>query len=273
MRALAITVVLALTASSPADSSVRLTPSAERSDVVRPYSPAELTVTNTSEKVVEEIRIRWKQGGPTLVHRVEIAPRQRATVETFLPAVWPEQTCKLAMIGHDGRELTTSEATISWPDELLHGDAFLDPRTWRLWDPATPVWSTLTRANAFIAVFLVSVAACGALLIRRPALRAAAITAVVVAGSVTTTVLLPEAVEVWTPSMEDGRWQREASNSHLLAVAARRTTTAKLSEGHPAPVYLSRREMAEDRMLLHADGRVEIPLESGQVRLFQRSPG
>lgn len=270
MRFRLLSVVLVFSATAPADLPVELTPSLERTDEVWPYSPARLTVENASDEVVEAIRLRWRQGGPTLAYDVEIAPRQQANLEIMLPAVWPEQTFLVSVLGADGGQLDSAEATIGWPTELVRSEAFIDPQIWRRWDPPPPAWSHQARLSGFITAFVFSLAACGAMLIGRGALQLAVVALAIAAGVGVTTLSRPEAVEIRTVKAADDQHPQDAPPYDLLAVEARRTTAPTLRDAVLAPVYLSRYDMVRDETVVHADGRVETVLKGGEVRLFRR---
>lgn len=253
-----------------ADAAAELTPSAQTKPEAWPYSPAELTLTNPSDESVESVRLRWSQGGPTLVWDSAFAPQQRKTLPVFLPAIRPEQTWTVSFRSGDGTEVASTEVSISWPGELVRSNAFLDPDTWRRWDPPAPAWSSSSRQESLLAVAMVCLAGVAALFIRRPGVRVVLVAGVLAVGTAVVAATLPEPVDIWTPAMS-AQARNDGRTSSLLAMAARRTTLVTTSDELIAPVYLSRREMAEDDMLLYAtDGRAEVPLAGGQVRLFRR---
>ncbi len=260
-----------LTAPAAASMAAELTPAEEPKPDIWPYSPAKLTLTNTSDVPVEQISLRWLHGGPTLVWAVELAPGQEKVIDIFLPAAWPDQEYEVALLGADGRAAASYEATINWPDELVRSDAFIDTHTWGRWNPSPAEWDHASRGNAFIAVALVCVAASGTLLVGRSRLRVLSSAVAVVAGTAIVAVLLPNATDTWSPPADVASGRVEGPPRELLATAARRTAVGKLDDEILAPVYLSRGDMAQDTMVLNVStGRAEVPMRAGRLRLFRR---
>ncbi|MHC4984245.1 MAG: hypothetical protein ACYTF6_13900 [Planctomycetota bacterium] len=256
---------------------------AERQDARRlAYAAAELTIDNSDGSVARVIRaaaIRCADGGPTFVYPLNVAPRTRRSLAVTLPALSVRQEVDVRLLAGeaaDSTPLASRRVVINWPEQLISraGARLIDPDAYEAWrrenSPAS--WPAGPKRNVFLTLVLAGVLAAAALLVRRAALRLAAIAVIVPAAALV--VLFPLAA---AESVIVGDFQYEPLTptvrpaQKMLAVQCLRTTDWAHPDSLLVPVYRSAEQMAADNMLVRLGQGIEVTLRANKLRLFRRA--
>ncbi len=272
---LAFTALLLLPAFAWAESSVSLRASDALDESVYPYRRATLTVTNDGEQVVRAVSLRWAGGGPTMVFPAAIPPGAEADLDVKLPAAAVQQTYAVRLLADEdprGVPLAETAASITWPVAWVTDEAFLDPSPYDAYGYAAGPWS---RSERWRMLGLAGVAAVmmAATLLLRPPHRIAALTAAVALAGAGVWLLRPSPVRVQLIGGQGAPALWSAADSdRVLQVASRRTGSVSLADRSlpaAAPVYLDRRSMETDTLVVPASGLQEVPVQGGEVRYFR----
>ena len=154
---------------------------ADQTGAVGPYRAGDLTLTNHGKEVLREVRLRWTEGGPTIVCPVVLAPGAQQKVRVFLPAAAPLQTYRATFRG-DG-PFPPAEATISWSIEHAAREAWVSSSAYEPYDMSQPTWSGQVRMNVMLGTAIAALAAAGTLFLRRRVVRMCALLAVAAIAS------------------------------------------------------------------------------------------
>ncbi|MCK4601645.1 MAG: hypothetical protein KAU28_04215, partial [Phycisphaerae bacterium] len=152
-------------------------------------------------------------------------------------------------------------APISWR-RCVTADAFPDPGAYLACEESLPAWPRRLRLNVFIVAVLTSLAAAGALLVRRGAARLVLLIVIVCISAAGTWHTL-RSCEILVQ-----REQPAEPTGSLITVTCRRTAVWTHPATHLVPVYGSGRQRAEETMLIAPTG-VSVRLTPGDVRLFR----
>jgi len=274
---MALAVVATLAGTAPANAAepgldVSLNASSDQSGATGPYRAAELTVTNNSTEVLREIRLRWTEGGPTLILPVALPRGTPQTVRVWLPAGSQVQTYRITFAGHG--ESGSAEATLRWPVEQITRDVLISPETCAEHVGPPPAWSGAMRRNAMLGAALTALAATATLFLRKGTARMGALLAVlVVASGVGAGVLHDsDALIVNVIALEDDSAHADASHlkqKYLYIVSSRRTTRWTHDDAHLAPVYRDDSQLYGETMTRHPHQGASVVITPGELRLFR----
>jgi len=239
-------------------------------DSAAPYRRANLTVhydpPDDSRDVIRAVTVRSARGGPVVLLNATIPPHaSEREFSVLLPAMSAQDSCNVRLLSGataDSPAIAKFETPVNWPAESVTAEAFLDPDAHDQGDFLPPVWSDRTLQL----VFVIAASACAALgaclLIRRPAFRTAAASAVLIAA----------ACCLWlTVGAKPIVIRKEIGpNKRLLLISCLRDTRCEVLPPHTVPLYYDMDEMSQDRAVVAAPGKLIVDLEVGRVRLFAR---
>ena len=274
-------VLLLLSGVAAADTAASLAPTPARDARVWPYRAAQLSVTNQSGRIARAVSLRWVGGGPTMIYPATIPPKSGQTILVSLPAVAAEQWYHVRLLAEDradAERLAESEAAITWPpqsattdDDDDRGQAFIDPDACDEYAFDVPQWPARARANVLIAAAIAAMAMAAVLFVRHRGARMVLLVVVAVAAAavIYKAVLPRNTIVVRTLGGAELPIYAAAPEDSLHVVAVRRTTRWTHPDARLAPVYYSKRHMAEDTTIVHADRGISASLRPGDVRLFR----
>ena len=252
---------------------MKLEVSADPSGAVWPYGAADLALANRSAAVLREVRLRWTEGGPTVICPVALAPDAEQVVRVYLPAGAPLQTYAATFRGDPLLEPAT--VTMSWPIERVAREAWVSASAFEPYDRSPPTWSGPVRLNVMLGAVLAALAAAATLFLpsqrmRTSVLLAVAATATAAAASTLaqTDVLVEDVIPLESP--QPGIAASPGRNLHV--VAARRTLRWTHPDARVAPVYRDESELAEETMTLDPRRGASVVIAPGQLRLFRAAP-
>jgi len=277
------TIVLLLLSgvASAADTAASLAPAPARDARVWPYRAAELSVTNQSGRIARAVSLRWVGGGPTMIYPATIPPKSGRTILVCLPAVAAEQWYRACLLAEDragAERLAESEAAVTWPPRSARNDAddefgqaFIDPEACEHYAFDMPQWPARTRANVLIAAAIAAMAMAAVLFVHHRGARMALLVVVAVAAAavIYKAVLPRNTIVVRTLEGTELPMYAATPDDSLYVVAVRRTTRWTHPDARLAPIYYSKRHMAEDTTIVHADRGISASLRPGDVRLFR----
>jgi hypothetical protein len=268
MRSLVlIAVVLAVPCSAPAEVRVSLAPAPD-GPAPRGFLPAALTVADPDRRlraVVRAVRLRRERGGPALLYAASIPPGTTQSLPVALPGVSAEQGYRVALLASadgGGPPLAERKATITWTDfESVERArrALVDPAAYEPWLEDLPRWEDALVRTVFLGAVIVAVALGAALLIRRPALRTAAVALIALGGAIALGAGLSSTQDLMT--RHDG---------DLVIVTCRRTLAFSSGEPGLAPVYANLGQLNADTLVCRPGRGLTATLRPEDVRIFRR---
>jgi len=264
-----LTALLAAAAAPGADVTVSLGLAAAQDPSHLPCRTAELTIDYSGSiqgRVIRSARLRERQGGPTIVCALSVAPGSRGTVAVALPAWTQQQEYAVDLLSGDddgSGVLAGASASILWPLETIQPGDFINPRAYEPWSEDLPTWPESLKRNVFLAAALTCIALAAALLLRRGVVRIAAIVAAAAGAVLALSVLL---------STQQMVVQKQSRDGSVLALTCRRTATWQSSDSRLFPIYYSQRQMQDDTTVICAGKGIRLELHPNEVRLLRR-PG
>jgi len=217
------------------------------------FHPATLILNNTTPHTVRAVRLQPTGGGPAIFWPCVVPPNSRQTVTVPLPPFSTAQPYAVVLLAGDSPHataITTAEATIDWPADLVHREFLSADYTPARWHPDV-------KRNTVLLLTFGLLALTATLLIRRPAWRLRA--------AFTVTVCITIATGTWLNMLPVVYEQRLPGD--LIAVSALRTT--QWSSNRPlVPVYQNQLEFRNDQSIVHPGRSIIVPLRAGQTRLF-----
>ena len=153
-------------------------------------------------------------------------------------------------------------ADIYWPERLVNTATFIDPAVYEPYQSDRPLWPASIRRRVMLIGLAIFVVMAGALLIRRPTVRLAAIMGGVVVSLIAALVFM-QAQQIVLPRISD--------DGQFLILTARRTATWTSARTDLTPVYVDRAQMVEDALIVRPDG-ISVTLQPGRIQLLRRSP-
>ena len=266
---------------SAAGTAASLAPAPARDARVWPYRAAELSVSNQSGRIARAVSLRWVGGGPTMIYPATIPPQSGRTILVSLPAVAAEQWYHVRLLAEDradAERLAESEAAVTWPPQSAttdadneFGQAFIDPDACDEYAFDVPHWPARARANVLIAAAIAAMAMAAVLFVRHRGARMVLLVVVAVAAAavIYKAVLPHNTIVVRTLGGAELPIYAATPDDSLYVVAVRRTTRWAHPDARLAPIYYSKRHMAEDTTVVHADRGISASLRPGDVRLFR----
>ncbi len=246
-------------------------------DALGDYRLAKLTVTNSADSAVAAVELRASGGGPTVRYPMTVAPGSTGEQDVALPAMSPVQEYVIVAIGPEGNELGRTSAAITWPEELLAADAFVDD-AFKAWADDIARWPESVRRRYLLMAALFATVAAACLLIPWPALRGAAVVGwvgvslllgVVFAGDSAATLQRHR----YSLRLHDGRGGL-SSDSFTVLRASRTMVRSVRAWPVPHPVYPNRSAAgADDSIVTPAQWTVQLTLRPGQVRVVRPAGG
>ncbi|MBN1553939.1 MAG: hypothetical protein JXA11_04285 [Phycisphaerae bacterium] len=232
-----------------------------------PYRDAILTLNNTTDKPISAVRLRWRDGGPTMQFPLAIPPNSRAERTVFLPALSASQTYDIGLLTDDSLAappIAQTEAAIHWPVARLTKDAFLDPVTWQECYLPPPSWSRTTKTTALFAGIVIVLAFAATFLFRRNKVRFRVWTGIVVGSSV--------GAVLWCSLSGEGGLRVTTLSDGVsgVLVQTRRTGEYLLRDVKPqsAPLYAHESEIREETLIVHPDQGLLLTLRPDETRIF-----
>lgn len=261
-----ITAMIAISSTAPC-AGPALRPAAQERDEAFPFRGAVLDITNTADKEIASVRMRWAGGGPTMVFPAAVSPGRTAAVTVYLPACSVSQEYDVTLLDLRGQPIERNRASIHWPAGMVSRNAFVDYETGRrlMADPATWPEKIKLSIAAVLAGALIGIA--GALLIGRPALRMTAVACIIVSLAAGTWWILAAFRAGYTID-RDGR---------CIILKCLNTSTAHLppaaETGMPrfAPVYIYASHMKRDDTVIDTEAGTAVPLKPGAIRIFRKT--
>lgn len=223
------------------------------------FRQAILTLENRTSQTVQAVRLQPVGGGPTIFWPCVVPASAKQDITVPLPALSTSQPYAVALLAAPeplGTPFAETTATITWPAELVRREmtqADVEPVNF----PAG------VKRNAMLLMMFALLAMAGSMLIRRRGLRLILL-AVVVAGTMS-------AAGIYLHRLSDVREVRipgQGTQRPILAVSALRSTTWQ-SHQPLVPLYQTMGELRGDRLIIHPDHAVYLPLQAGQTRLFR----
>ena len=251
-------------------------PADDKGTVPGPYRLADLTLTNRSKEVLSEVRLRWSEGGPTIIVPVVLAPgAEEKDKRVFLPAGSPLQTYRATFQGDPS--LRPTDVTIRWPIERAARADWLSPSAYEPYDRPLPTWSDKVRLNVMLGAGVLALAAAAALFLQPTHARTCAMLLLIAAGTgagaimlARTDVLVEDVIDLNTDTPHPGIKPWPGRN--LYVVATRRTVQWSHRDVHLAPVYKTASQMGEETMTLDPRRGAAVTIEPGRLRLFRATP-
>ena len=240
-------------------------------DAPWPFQPAKLRMHYAPPSDAADVRgvsLRNAAGGATMVFPAAMSAGGDYILPLALPAVSPQQTYEVRLIGADGEAAESVRTALAWPVAMLTTDAWIDPDAYEPFAGEAPAWPREVRRAALLTGVLFVLAMAATLLLGRASVASAGI--VLAAGCVAATLTLRAA-----PPLEVDRIDLPAPSGGpqtLWAVGARRSSVWRLQGPPPLPVYRSREEMRRDRSVIDFGSGLTAPLRAGELRLFSRLP-
>ena len=256
---------------SPADAFIklRLSPIDGQGPAAKPYCAAKLTIENNSDRVFEQVSLRWRRGGPEFIHPATVSPHSTTTITVNLPAVDLHQTYRVTLSGQNDSENISAVAQIEWKPRQLATDTFMNPQAYDRHQCDIHPWPGRTKLVIFVAAVIYSLSLAGCLFIRRRAWRVTAVIVLAISAAVVLSLLLPckaDQIIVQRRVRLDG--SDTATAGTLIILASRRTCQWTNPNHRLTPVYFSLDQLAHDTMTIHARDGVKLTLKPGQIRLL-----
>lgn len=233
------------------------------------YFPADLTITNDTDSIIQSVLIHSRHGGPYFLFPVTIAPHSTQSLSVNLPALASPSELDLTLLsGHSPQSgvIETLETYVPFSPQQVEASRalLLDSEPYRKWESHLPHWPGELKRNIFLCLVL-SVLACGAtLLIRRQAVRLLAL-AVVIIG----TTAASYAIMRGCPLVENINAANQIDPSVEIVLGARRTTRWMLPRTDVYPVYRNERQMLADEAVIIGGKGVSLTFEPSQLRVFR----
>ena len=268
----AVCVLLGAARASGQEIEMTIVPADDQTTVLGPCRPADLTLTNRSKDVLREVRLRWAEGGPTVICPVALASGASQEIRVFLPAGSPLQTYHVTFQGDPS--LSAAEVTIRWPIEQAARAGWLSPSAYEPYDQPLPSWSDQVRLNVMLGAGVLALAAAAVLFLQPTPVRTCAMLLLVAAGTgagaimlANTDVLVEDvvALDVDTPQPGMKPWP----GRNLYVVASRRTVQWSHPDAHLAPVYKDESQMYDEAMTLDPRSGASVAISPGQLHLFR----
>ena len=231
-----------------------------------PCRTATLTFENRTGEIIHGLTLRERGGGPTFYLPTTIPPDTTRVFTVPLLAVAVRQTYTIGLMQDSapgaGARMPEYTCEIEWPTELVNPEAIIDPELYRSWQQELAAWPAGLIRNVFLAGALTCLALAAVLLVRRPALRAAAVAAIVIVASASVWEMLQSAQTVICS---------EDEAASLIALTCRRSTEWRRSGRRIVPVYRSKAHMARDKsgILLGHDPVITVRLRPSEVQLLR----
>ncbi|MFW6154786.1 MAG: hypothetical protein ACOC95_06175 [Planctomycetota bacterium] len=277
--------LLSLCLAAPAAAAVRckLKPASATSSRPDGYARASLTVEHDGPEQIRAVALRAASGGPWLVVPVVAPPGGTGRATVRLPATSAAMIFAIRGFADPDADprraapLFETRAALAWPASRVSVAPVLHPAVTEAFAGPTSAWSTDFRAQVLIVLATGTVLCVLVLAARRVWLRAVLVIAIA-AGTGAALVGLFRV----TPLVERrtmyvvGHYEGRSWMTTLTHLAARRTTTARLTlEGPAWCAYGSVEAMAADRTVLRpttpsviADTDVVCPLRPGRPQML-----
>lgn len=246
--------------------SITLSPAGEQDPGYVPYRTAELAVDNPTEATIQSISLRDSRGGARVLILLTAPPKSARTVRIALPAASIHQDYIAAVVASEGTDMgkiADVACTIEWSAEVVDPQVLIDPALYRPWEEELPAWPARVVRTTFLLAVLACLALAATWIARRPAVRAAAVLAVLASASAGVWVFL-DAQETVVVS--------EDEKAGILAVRCRRAADRVRLDGALAPVYASAAHMEADESVLFpgATPSTNVWIRPDQVLLLRR---
>lgn len=259
----AIITLLAMSASASAATVTARPGQQGQKDVTKPYRNAEISVTNTSDRIIRAISVRAVQGGPTMLKPITIAPKTGQKVFIDLPAFSQEQTYTVSLYTDEKAQTQLDPARkirINWPVESVNAGAFIDLPCYREQFETLPDWPRRLRVGLVIAASLMGIALGGIMFIRKGAVRGVLLILTVAAAAIVMWQVSATYKSVIVTTDETGR---------DVIVKCRRTSQWTTEDKTLVPIYYSKAHLAEDNAVISGDG-ISVTIKPNEVRIFRR---
>ena len=259
-----VVVVSLLVGSVSAQEAATLRPASDQSLAAWPYRTAELHLheRGSLSSRVSAVGLRWQLGGPTFIHPITVVQNVPLTLRVSLPAIQVQQVYNIDLLaGPDAQAdvLSSTQATIVWPDELVNPGAFIDPITYGSYVAPLPSWPRRTKLGVLLAAVLVCAAMSSVALVRRCRLQLILILIVVALATV---------AAIFWGSRQTSVVARYRPDERLLILSTRRTVQWS-NPGQLAPIYFNMQDVPDDTMVIHPD-RTTLLLHPRQMLLLRR---
>jgi hypothetical protein len=233
-----------------------------------PWTAAQLSVTNTTDGPIREIRIDSPAGGPTMARSVYIPPAQTATVGISLMALSPRQHYTLTTFDETGRLTGRTPVTVHWPTGLLDGEAFLDATLVEKISPDQLSWPGRLKRRSVAGLAIYGLVLLGVLLIPRPAVRVTALVACILLGCIASAWLVGSKSSA-NPLARLGGLHTIFSDERTRIIATGRSVQHQPLDLPPTgwPLYANPGQLKRDKTLFR-DGVPCLTLQPGQWQGF-----
>lgn len=259
-----LTVCLLLAA--PAAAQVRLTlePIPEAPHPPGPYRMARLTVSTAAAARVEQVHLRWAEGGPTYILDMPVAGGASQSRDLPLPAAWARQSYQAKIFPWPDDEPAPAVEIVWASMQAL--EPFPDARMYDPFEQDAADWPPRLKRNLFLLLAVGALAGISATLLRSGALRLASVAAMVLGVSIGAFVLLRQAPLTIHRSFDV---QAYGADLDLHVITARRSTVWTGDDVY-VPRYRNFGQIIEDRTRIHVGRGIAVPLGAGDLRIFQR---
>lgn len=261
----ALALICLLAAGATGEAPVSLSPAPGDEPAAPPYRSCRVEVVNRTDRLVRGLSLRDARGGLTVLAPATIAPGQTRVLAVGLLPLSVQQSYQVKLLARarvDAEVVGRFSVPVTWPEDAVEQaqGKLIDTDAYDQWEARTPSWSQAVRRNVFLLAVLACVALAGVLFLRRPALRAGVLTAVVALATAAAAV---------------GLCRQDVLSEHrhgrLVVVTAKRTVDWTCDEPELLPVYAVPRQVYEDRTtVLTAGGRISATIRPGRPRLFRR---
>lgn len=213
--------------------------------------------------LVQAVRIRDLQGGPTVVQPLTVPPGTSQSTLLPLPAWSQQHTYRVELLQRQDDPAPAGQArsvSLAWPADILDRDAVFAP--W-LYEPyyELPRWPGPLLRDLFLLLAVFALACAGLLLVRHRLLRPALLIALsVLAGGGAWLLMdqVPLAVHREVPR----------GNQPLHVLSSRRSV--QWTNDRPLwPVYFNPLQMRNDDMIIHAGRSSRLTLHPDDVRILR----
>ncbi len=232
-----------------------------KTNVLGPYRPAVLELTNDSAATIEHISLQWELGGPTVETAALIPPSQSRTIKLLLPAMAKEQTFRLQL-----GDAPAVEITIIWPDGWADRAAFFAPKLYHKYADQALRRDLSRRANILLILSFGVLGLITTCFLRRSEFRIAFCVLILLATTLSIATRFCAETTIYALELPDAR---------LALFSVTRTQTVEPNEFTNHPLYANRAHLAgDDLRLTIRDGKLidaVLTLRPGEIRLFRRA--
>lgn len=253
-----------------------LQPAQQQDAGLAPYRQADLRLENRTAETIAAVLLRPRDGGPAIRQPLPVPQGGKATIVVPLPAMWPVQEYAVTALDAAGSIVGQAGAALTWPQELVATDAFIDDG-FALWRGQPGGWPVELRRLALLPVLMLAALTGGVLLVRRPWLRTAmALGLLLTAGCLAWAVTfgIPDITaecrrDDYVLSVTDAAGIGR-SESFVVISCPRTREFALRTAGMPYPVYYDRRAaVGENAVVEPADRSITLTLHPGSARVIR----